>query len=192
MTRINLLPWREMRRKEKQRQFISVVIGAAILAGVVMLYVHLHVSGMIGAQNVRNDYLKGEIKQVEAKIKEIQTIEAEKKSLLARMNVIQQLQSRRPEIVHLFYELMRNVPSGIYLTKISQNGTSLTIDGMAQSNARVSAFMRNLDLSDWLEDPKLDVIKVDSKNKQAVGRASNFTLHVTQASHAGPPEDGGS
>lgn len=190
MTRINLLPWREMRRKEKQRQFVSVVIGAAVLAGVVMLYVHLHVSGMINGQNARNDYLKSEIKKVDKKIKEIQTIEAEKKSLLARMNVIQQLQSRRPEIVHLFYELMRNVPSGIYLTKISQKGTSLTINGMAQSNARVSAFMRNLDLSDWLEEPKLDVIKV-AKSKQAAGRASSFTLHVKQAGHDASPGDGG-
>ena len=186
MTRINLLPWREMRRKEKQRQFVSIAVGAVILAGVIILYVHLHIGSMINAQNTRNDYLKGEIKQVENKIKEIQTLEAEKKSLLARMDVIQQLQSRRPEIVHLFYELMRNVPSGIYLTKVTQNGSAITIDGMAQSNARVSAFMRNLDLSDWLEDPKLEVIKVE-KNKKSLGRASNFTLHVTQASHEGQP-----
>lgn len=179
MTRINLLPWRETLRAERQRQFISIAVGAVILTGVLVFYVHLHIGGMINAQNVRNDFLKKEITQVESKIKEIKALEAEKAGLLARMDIILQLQGRRPEIVHLFYELMRNVPSGIYLTSVTQQESSLVIKGIAQSNARVSAFMRNIDVSDWLEDPRLEVIQVNKSNGR--GRSSTFTLHVRQA-----------
>jgi len=178
MTRINLLPWREMLRKEKQRQFVSVAIGAVVLAGMIVLLIHLNFGAQIKAQNARNDYLKSEIAGVEKKIKEIQTLESEKKNLLARMNVIQQLQSKRPEIVHLFYELMRNVPSGIYLTSVQQKGSALSIEGVAQSNARVSAFMRNLDLTDWLENPRLEVIQASKAKGEE--RTSTFKLHVQQ------------
>ena len=181
MTRINLLPWREIQRKEKQRQFASVAIGAVILMAMIILYIHMHIGGQIKAQKVRNDYLSQEIASVDKKIKEIRELESEKKSLLSRMNVIQQLQSKRPEIVHLFYELMRNVPSGIYLTSVVQKGTSLEIEGIAQSNARVSAFMRNLDLTDWLEMPRLEVIQ--SKKGKSNERTSTFKLHVQQTQH---------
>jgi len=179
MTRINLLPWRESLRKEKQRQFASIAIGAIVLMGMIILYIHLHIGSQIKAQNARNDYLKKEIASVEEKIKEIKTLESEKKNLLSRMNVIQQLQTKRPEIVHIFYEIMRNVPSGIYLTAINQKDSSLVIEGVAQSNARVSAFMRNLALTDWLMEPRLEVIKA---NKSKSGeRTSTFKLHVKQS-----------
>jgi type IV pilus assembly protein PilN len=181
MTRINLLPWREIQRKEKQRQFASIAIGAVILMSMIILYIHMYIGGQIKAQNARNDYLKSEIASVDKKIKEIQELESEKKNLLSRMNVIQQLQGKRPEIVHLFYELMRNVPSGIYLTGVAQKGSSLVIDGVAQSNARVSAFMRNLDMTDWLENPRLEVIQ-SAKGKGAE-HTSTFKLHVQQTQH---------
>jgi len=177
MTRINLLPWRETLRKEKQRQFVSIAISAVVLMVVIILYIHLHIGSQIKAQNARNDYLKNEIASVENKIKEIKTLETEKKNLLSRMNVIQQLQGKRPEIVHLFYEVMKNVPPGIYLTAITQKGTALEIDGVAQSNTRISAFMRNLALTEWLKDPRLEVIKAQ-KGKDA--RTSTFKLHVQQ------------
>jgi len=178
MTRINLLPWREMLRKEKQRQFASIAISAVVLMGMIVLYIHLHIGAQIKAQNARNNYLNQEIASVEKKIKEIQVLESEKRSLLSRMNVIQQLQGKRPEIVHLFYELMRNVPSGIYLTAVTQKGSSLVIEGVAQSNARVSAFMRNLDLTDWLQEPRLEVIQ--AKKAKGEERTSTFKLHVQQ------------
>jgi len=180
MTQINLLPWRETIRKEKQRQFVSVAVGAVLLMGAIIFYVHLHFGGQIDAQNERNVFLKKEISKVEAKIKEIRALEAEKASLLARMGVIQQLQGRRPEIVHIFYDLMRNVPSGIYLTSVKQKGTSIVIEGVAQSNARVSTLMRNLNATDWMEDPRLEVIQVDKAKRRV--RASKFKLHVKQAS----------
>jgi len=179
MTRINLLPWRETLRKEQQRQFISVAAGASILMAVIIFYVHIHIGGLIDAQTARNNFLEKEIALVDEKITEIKQLETEKQQLLARMNIIQQLQSRRPEIVHIFDEMARSVPDGIYLTSIKQLGESLAIEGVAESNARVSAFMRNLDASKWFTNPGLIVI--ESKEKENV-RTSRFTLKVTQVS----------
>lgn len=183
MTTINLLPWREMLRKERQRQFASIAVGAAVLMGAIILYVHLHIGGLIDDQNARNAFLQGEIKKVDAQIAEIKDLESEKEKLLARMNIIQQLQSNRPQIVHLFAEMVNTLPDGVYLTGVTQDGNSLVIDGEAQSNARVSAFMRNLDASKWLTKPRLDVIKaVQAKNGE---RNSDFTLRVSQVSKDG-------
>jgi len=179
MTRINLLPWRETLRKEQQRQFISVAAGAGILVAVIVFYVHFHIGGLIDEQTARNDFLEKEIVLVDEKITEIKQLESEKQQLLARMNIIQQLQSRRPEIVHIFDEMARSVPDGIYLTSIKQLGNSIVIEGVAESNARVSAFMRNLDASRWFANPGLVVI--ESKEKESV-RTSKFTLNVTQIS----------
>jgi type IV pilus assembly protein PilN len=179
MTRINLLPWRETLRKEQQRQFISIAAGAAVLTAVIMIYIHIHINGMINAQTARNNFLENEVAEVDKKISEIKELETEKQQLLARMNIIQQLQRRRPEIVHVFDEMAKRVPDGIYLTDIKQQGQSLVIEGTAESNARVSAFMRNLDASDWFTNPRLVVI--ESKEKESV-RTSKFTLNVTQVS----------
>ena len=177
MTRINLLPWRERQKKELQRQFASIAGGAVVLMGAIILYVHMHMAALIEAQNVRNEYLNKEIAMVEEKIKEIKDLESEKQNLLTRMDVIQQLQTRRPEIVHLFDEFVRNVPEGVYLTEISQSSTVIKIKGVAQSNATVSRFMRKLDESDWLADPSLEIIESDLKGRI---RTSTFTLHVNQ------------
>jgi len=187
MTSINLLPWREMLRKERQRQFASIAVGAAVLMGAIILYVHLHIGGLIDDQNGRNAFLKGEIKKVDEQIAEIKDLESEREKLLARMNIIQQLQSNRPQIVHLFDELVNTLPDGVYLKSVKQDGGSLVIDGEAQSNARVSAFMRNLDASKWLTKPRLDVIKaVEAKGGE---RDSDFTLRVSQVAKDGTPLD---
>lgn len=189
MTSINLLPWREMLRKERQRQFASIAVGAAVLMGAIVLYVHLHVGGLIDDQNARNTFLQTQIKKVDRQIAEIKDLESEKDKLLARMNIIQQLQSNRPQIVHLFVELVNTLPDGVYLTAVKQDGSSLVIDGEAQSNARVSAFMRNLDASKWLTKPRLDVIKaVQAKDGD---RNSDFTLRVSQVSKDGTLGDSG-
>lgn len=185
MTSINLLPWREIRRKEQQRQFFSVAGGAAVLMGLIVFYIHIHIGGMIDLQSMRNKFLEEEITKVEAKIVEIKTIEAKKQQLLARMNIIQQLQTRRPAIVHVFDELVKAVPSGMYLTNVSQQGKQLVIEGAAQSNARVSAFMRNLDASDWFTNPRLEVIEADSKD---LARTSHFKLAVSQVTSEGEAE----
>ncbi len=177
MTRINLLPWRERQRKELQRQFASIAAGAIVLMVALILYIHLHMASLIDGQGSRNEFLNKEIALVEEKIKEIKSLEDEKQNLLTRMDVIQQLQTRRPEIVHLFDEFVRNVPEGVYLTGVTQSNTTVEITGVAQSNATVSTFMRNLDESEWLADPKLEVIEANLKDRI---RTSTFTLHVNQ------------
>jgi len=175
MTCINLLPWRETRRKEQQRQFFTVAGAAAILMAVIVFYIHFYFGGLIDDQNSRNNFLQTEISKVDKKIGEIKALKAEKEKLLARMNIIQQLQTSRPEIVHVFDDLAHSVPEGIYLIKAAQKGALITLEGMAQSNARVSSFMRNLDKSRWFANPQLDVIKADEKQRV---RTSHFKLHV--------------
>ncbi|MDH5191009.1 MAG: PilN domain-containing protein [Gammaproteobacteria bacterium] len=177
MVRINLLPWREIRRKERERQFYSILAGSAVLMGAIVLYVHLHINGLISEQNNRNAFIEGEIAVVEKQIKEIEQLEAEKARLLARMDVIQKLQSSRPVVVHLLDEVVNTLPEGVYLTNLTQKGDVITLKGIAQSNARVSAFMRNIDKSEWLTDPKLNVIQTNKKGRQ---RSSDFTLVVKQ------------
>lgn len=178
MTRINLLPWRELLRKEREREFYTIAGGAAFFMGLVMVYIHVHMAGVIETQNGRNAFLDQEIKQVESQIKDIQRLETEKSQLLARMKVIEELQGQRPQMVHFFDEVAKALPDGVYLTSIKQNGTSVAIEGVAQSNARVSAFMRNIDASHWLAEPKLDVIEaLNSKDGQ---KGSKFILNIKQ------------
>jgi type IV pilus assembly protein PilN len=177
-TRVNLLPWREMRRKEQDRQLLTIAVGAWILMGVIIFYAHVHVSALIENQNKRNDFLNQEIAKVEKEIKEIAELKKQRADLIARMNVIYQLQGDRAQVVHLFDELARKLPEGIYFTTLKHTGTSIALQGVAQSNARVSALMRNLASSDWFADPELEVITVKA---QGGDRVSNFSLKVKQA-----------
>lgn len=165
MAHINLLPWRQERRQEQQRQLLTITGLSAILMVLVVLAMHLEISRQISTQNSRNNYLKSQIASVEKQLTEISNLEKAKKSLLDRMKIIQRLQENRPEIVHLFDEIARQIPDGVHLTSVKQQNKELTLEGIAQSNARVSAFMRNIDSSGWLGNPKLTVIKAkDSKN----------------------------
>jgi len=188
MAHINLLPWREEQRKERQRQFAVVAVGSVILMVLIILLVHINVAHVIDDQQSRNRFLQKQIAKVEDQIKEIRNLEREKQRLLDRMNIIQQLQQNRPEIVHLFYEIAKRVPSGVYLTSIRQSGHNLVIQGVAQSNARVSAFMRQLNASDWLTNPQLDVIHTKAKGQE---RNSDFTLRVQQVSKSKQSGKGG-
>lgn len=181
MARINLLPWREERRKEKQREFAVAAVGSAVVMLLVILYVHLHINGLIDTQESRNAFLEGQIKEVEGKIKEIENLERQKKQLIARMKVIEELQGNRPAVVHLFDELVKTTPEGLHLDTVQQKGNLLTIKGLAQSNARVSAFMRNLDASPWFDNPVLEVIESGTKTKGSEGQRM-FILKVTQSS----------
>lgn len=177
MTRLNLLPWRDLRRKEQDRQLLSIAVGVWILMGLIIFYAHLHVSGLIENQQKRNEFLDKETKKLDDEIKEIRELQAARAALLARMRVIQQLQLDRTQVVHLFDDLVRKMPEGVYLTTLKQAGPVITLTGNAQSNARVSALMRNLDASDWYTKPELDVINVKSKGND---RVSEFTLRVNQ------------
>jgi len=176
-TRVNLLPWREMRRKEQDRQLLTIAVGAWILMGVIIFYAHVHVSALIENQTKRNDFLNQEIAKVEKEIKEIAELKKQRADLIARMNVIYQLQGDRARVVHLFDELARKLPDGIYFSSLRNSGSNIALQGVAQSNARVSALMRNLSSSDWFADPELEVITVSLKGSD---RVSNFSLRVKQ------------
>ncbi len=186
MAHINLLPWRENLRKEKKREFGVAAAGALILTLLVGIYVHIHVAGMTSDQKARNDFLTKKIAEVDRKIKEIKELEKTKERLLARMNVIQQLQSSRPEVVHLFDELVKTTPEGVFLTDVNQTGNLITMNGRAQSNGRVSAFMRNVDASKWLTNPSLQLIE----NKDQTGTGfSHFILTAQQVGKTAKGEE---
>lgn len=159
MSRINLLPWREERRKELQQEFMTILGFVALLAIGVWAAVHFYHVQLIEVEDTRLKYLEEKIAEVDKKIEEIQELEKEKESLLSRMRAIEQLQGNRPLIVRLFDELVKSLPEGLSVTSIKQKDASITIEGLAQSNARVSSFMRNLENSEWLEKPDLKVIQ---------------------------------
>ena len=186
MTRINLLPWREELRQERQKQFMTILVLTMILAGAIVGLIHFQMNTKIEYQNSRNNFLTSEIKKLDNEIKEIKELRKVRKSLIERMEVIQDLQKSRPSIVHLFTELVTTVPNGVYLKTLEQTGGTLRIIGEAESNARVSSYMRNLNDSDWLKDPNLDVIEIEDKK---VTRISSFILSVQQTAPQATEED---
>lgn len=184
-TRINLLDWRQAKRDRLKQQFFAQLgLGAALSASLLVL-AYISVSQAIDNQRSRNEYLKQQIAETEQKIKEIQDLERTKASLLARMRVIEELQASRSATVHFFDELVNTLPEGVSLTSIKQQGNSVTIDGVAESNGRVSTYMKNLDDSQWFDDPKLVVIKTTEKDRQ---RKSEFTLQVSNLTKASQKE----
>jgi type IV pilus assembly protein PilN len=191
MAKINLLPWREELRQQKKKEFLSL-LGLAALTTVLLLgLVHMYISGLKEHQEQRNKMLQDEIALLDTKIVEVKTIGERKSQLLSKIDLVQRLQESRPEIVHLFDELPRTTPDGVYLTKFEQKGAGLAFDGKTQSNARVSAFMRAVDASQWLQTPKLDVIK--SADKTNVEQSSDFTMRATlgkKVAEAGVPGQG--
>lgn len=191
MARINLLPWREELRKERQKQFQTVMGLAAMLMVAVVALVHINMNGFIDDQNNRNAFLDKQIKALQKEIKEIKDLEAEKSRLLARMNIIQELQRSRPQVVHVFVELVQTLPDGVYLTSIKNTGSQISLDGFAESNARVSSYMRNVDKAQWLAKPRLNVIETKvAKNTARKGqRVSKFVLNVVQTSPSANSEE---
>ena len=159
MPRINLLPWREEQRKERQQNFLVASAGAVLIGIVTIMLVSWTFDRFIRYQNQRNGILSSEIKLLDDKIEEIKGLERQKERLLARMEIIESLQQSRPEVVHLFDELVRTLPDGVYLTSLKQSNRRLEIKGVAESTTRVSAYMRNIDASEWLENPGLQVIE---------------------------------
>ncbi len=178
MANINLLPWREEQRREQTRQFATIAGLSVLLTLAIIVLIHVTFSSQIDFQNRRNQLLENEIRTLDASLKQIADLEETKEQLLSRMDIIQSLQQQRPQIVHLFDDLVRTVPEGIYLTAIRQEGDAITIQGVAESNGRVSAYMRNIDASEWMSTPKLQVIET----RKGSLRSSNFTL-VTAQSH---------
>ena len=177
MSKINLLPWREALRKEKQQEFFVMLGIVAVFALAVWGVIHFYYNQKIEYQQFRNQYVTDQTALLDKKIKEIEELEREKQRLLDRMRAIEQLQGNRPLIVRFFDELIGSLPDGVSVKSISQKGQNITIVGEAQSNARVSSFMRNLESSEWLASPELDIIQ--ATNASGV-RISGFTLRFIQ------------
>ena len=183
MVRINLLPHREQRRQSRQRQFISLGIGLAILALAVVGLGHVIIAARIDNQNSRNALLKSEIAKLDEQIKEIDRLRDQTQALLARKQVVETLQANRAEAVHLLDQLVRQLPDGLYLKSVKQVGARVTLVGYAQSSARVSTLMRNIESSPWLTSPELIEIKSIALDRQKV---NEFTLAL-QVKRAVPP-----
>lgn len=173
MPRINLLPWREQQRKTRRREFWVASGAAAVAALIVAGGGKLLYTSWTDAQIEKNNLLKKEIVKLDAQIADIQDLENRKQRLVARMEIIEKLQRKRPEIVHQFDELVRTVPDGVYLTSLKQSGNKLEIHGVAQSSTRVSTFMRNIDGSSWFDNPQLQVVETA---KDTPNGGSNFVL----------------
>ena len=177
MAKINLLPWREELRKKHLKDFLVMMLTGIVLTGAAMGGWHLHNENNITHQQNRNSYIKREIAVVDERIREIRELEKTKAQLLSRMNVITQLQSSRPQIVRLMDEIVTTLPEGVFLTKVNQAGTSVSFEGRAQSNARVSSYMRNIEETRWMEKPSLKII--ENKDKTGTGY-SHFSLTAVQ------------
>ena len=173
MVRINLLPHREQKRQARQRQFVSLAIGLAVLGLAVVGLVHVVIAARIENQNSRNALLKTEIAKLDEQIKEIDKLREQTQALLARKQIVETLQANRTEAVHLLDQLVRQLPDGLYLRSVRQNGAKVTLIGYAQSNARVSTLMRNIESSPWLGNPELVEIKSVPLDRQKV---NEFTL----------------
>jgi type IV pilus assembly protein PilN len=182
MPRINLLPWREGQRKERKLAFLVALGVAAIAAGVTSFAAYLLYGSMIESQERRNQQLRTEIKTLDKQIEEINNLETDKQRFIARMGIIEKLQRSRPEIVHVFEEIVRTLPEGVYLTGVKQNDRKLRFEGVAQSSTRVSSFMRNIDASQWLRNPELEVVQTS----KGTGPGSSFTLTAEQVSATAP------
>lgn len=196
MPRINLLPWREELRTRRRNQFFIGLGGAALAAGLVIFISNLVMDGIVGNQQARNGILKKEITELDKRIAEILDLENQRDRLLARMAIIEQLQRSRPEVVHVFDQLVRTLPDGVRLSSVKQKGKRLEIRGDAESNTRVSAFMRNIDQSPWLTKPDLEVVEVRDATARPrrgepqqtgafVGRSSQFVVYAEQVPMAG-------
>lgn len=176
MARINLLPWREQRREQLRKEFLAVLGAVAALGVLVVVLGHMVVDARITHQNARNDYLRTHINQLNSKVSEIKDLQTRRNQLIDRMRVIQDLQGTRPLIVHVFDEIVRTLPDGVFFRSMERSGQTITIRGTAESNNRVSSLMRRLDASAWFSSP---ILKAVTANPSFGDMANDFDLTVT-------------
>ncbi|MDN5872850.1 MAG: PilN domain-containing protein [Sinobacteraceae bacterium] len=181
-TKINLLDWRSERRERRRKEFLSMIVTVVVVAVAIAVIVTLFLDSRVGNQQARNRYLKQQIAQTDKQIAQIKDLNKVRDNLLARMHVIESLQQDRSATVHFFDALESTLPDGVYLQLVQEHGGTVTLKGVAQSNGRVSRYMKNLDASDWFDNPRLVVIKTRHNNHQ---QRSDFTLLVKN-SHPEP------
>ncbi len=184
MARINLLPWREQLREERKKEFLTILVLIIIFAGGLLFLGDRFLDGKIDHQNARNEFLQTEITLLEARIKEIEQLQARRTQLLDRMKIIQDLQGNRPIIVRVFDEVARTLSDGVYFDSLEMNDSKISIKGNAESNSRVSNLMRQMDASDWLASPNLTAVRAVTAG--GLDQANVFELSVMQTE----PSDG--
>lgn len=176
MARINLLPWREERRKVRQNEFYTILAGAAVAGLLVFAGIWYQYKLQIDGQNGRNQYLTEQIALLDEKIKKIEELDRRRATLIARKNVIEQLQANRWQLVRIFDDLVRTMPDGVRLTSVKASGEQLTLEGVAESNARVSSYMKNLEVANLIKDPDLAIVEAKGPDRRS---RYVFTLRVT-------------
>lgn len=189
MARINLLPWRdELRRKREKNFYIAAGIAVALMIGVIY-GIDVKLQQDIDYQEGRNKFLMDQTRLLDRKLKSIRDLDEKKQNMIARMEIITQLQASRPEVVHLFDELVRTIPEGVYYKEIIQEGKSISVSGVAQSNAFVSKLIRNLNASDWLDGADLEeIVSSSAQGGNDLLRLAQFKLKVNQTRKSGPDE----
>lgn len=181
MARINLLPWREAYRQEKKKEFIGILVGVAIAAGFVAYLWVSAVQTSIADQSARNRLLQTEISALEQQVSEIEELKQRREELLSRMRVIQDLEGTRPVIVRYFDDMVRAIPDGVFLNRLQRDGQVIRLEGIAESNNRVSSFMRNLDESDWFSSPNLSSVTASPAHGE---QANAFRMTVRTSAPA--------
>ena len=187
MTRINLLPWRDELRKQRQQEFIIIIVLVAVAAAAIVFGVGAYLDSQIAEQQDKKRIVMAKVAEVNLITAKIKDIQAKNSVLQSKRSAIQALQKSRPEIVHFVDAIARVTPEGVFLTSLKQNNARVALVGKTQSNARVSAFMRNVEASQWLVNPVLNIIRGSNKNKQ--GKLSDFTLHVKQRKNKAKDEE---
>ena len=167
MAKINLLPWRQELRKRRQQEFLAINMTVAVVGLILVVFFHLMMSTRLSDQAERKAFIKSEIDVLDGQIKEIDELQKRKDDLLARMKVIQDLQGRRPTVVHVFDDMVRAVPDKLYLTNFERTGDKFKIEGIADSNNQISSFLRNLNASPWFKNPVLEKVEVDDSKTQS-------------------------
>ncbi len=183
MTRINLLDWRSERRERRKKEFFGLLGLAVVAAVAVVVVVVLGLGAAVNNQQARNHYLKQQIADIDKQIKQIKALDKLRDDLLSHMQVIEHLQQSRAATVHFFDEIVSTLPDGVYLTSLEQQENNVTLKGVAQSNGRVSAYIKNLDASPWFANPRLVVITTSEQNHQ---HRSDFTLEVKNLTASAP------
>lgn len=191
MAQINLLPWRERLREERKREFLTIMVGVLIIAGGLLFLVDRYFRSEINTQIARNDFIRSEIQQLDARVSEINQLQQQKQEISARMNVIQNLQGSRPVIVRIFDELVRALPQGVYFSRVQREGTIMSIDGVAESYAKLTELMRRLDSSEWFAESELQIISARENEQAFQGSANSFTLSLTLESPLANEEEEG-
>jgi type IV pilus assembly protein PilN len=187
MVRINLLPHRELRRRRQRDAFLALSAITVAVGGAVVFAVYGVIGGRIEQQQGRNRYLHGEIAKLDKQIEEIQKLREQTQAMLARKQIVETLQGNRSEAVNLLDQLVRQLPEGVYLRSVKQTGTTVHLSGYAQSNARVSSLLRNLEASPWLQQPSLVEIKAATTGN---ARLNEFTVNVRLTRAAAEPSEG--